>query len=245
MQTHASHNDRIVTADMLRDLPQPVQRYLTYTGVVGQPWITTARVQYQGKFRLGFDKPWMGLSADQSYTTNPPGFQWKAHFKLAGLPLLTGRDIYTNSHGHMFGKLAGIYKLFDARGDELDQGTMLRYLQEMIWFPSAFLGDNITWAPVDDHAADVTFHDGGRSVTGRMFFDDQGRLLTFEAERYREVGGSYTMNTWNTPMVEYGRFAGLTLPTRGMGVWNLDEGDLVYVDLHITNITYNQPIEAF
>lgn len=40
---------RIITADMLHDLPEPVQRYLTYTGVVGQPWINTVATK-------GFDQ---------------------------------------------------------------------------------------------------------------------------------------------------------------------------------------------
>jgi len=30
---------------------------------------------------------------------------------------------------------------------------MLRYLDEMTWFPTAFLGDNITWQAVDGGAA--------------------------------------------------------------------------------------------
>ncbi len=64
----------------------------------------------------------------------------------------------------MFGKMAGLFTLFDVRGEELDQGAMLRYLSEMIWFPIAFLGDNITWQEIDERSAQVTFHDSGTSV---------------------------------------------------------------------------------
>lgn len=234
-----------VTTDMLQHLPAPVQRYLTYTGVVGQPWIDTVRVQYAGKFRLGADKPWMGITATQFYTTDPPGFLWKARFKLAGLPLFMGRDTYKNGHGHMYGKLAGLFTLFDARGDKMDQGTMLRYLQEMTWFPIAFLGDNISWQAVDDHCAVVTFHDADRSVSARVFFDDSGRLINFVAQRYRETDGSYSLDTWTTPLTAYGPRAGLNLPVRGLGVWRLESGDLPYIDIHINEIAYNEPIEAF
>jgi hypothetical protein len=32
----------------------------------------------------------------------------------------------------------------DAKGKEVDHGEMMRHLSEMMWFPSAFLEDNIS-----------------------------------------------------------------------------------------------------
>jgi len=236
---------RTVTADLLNNLPAPVQRYMNYTGVVGQPWIETVCVKYNGKFRTGIDKPWMPISAHQVYTTNPPRFLWKAQFKMAGLPLMIGSDVYKAGHSHMHGTLAGLFTVVDGQGEEVDQGTMVRYMQEATWFPIAYLGDNFTWQAVDDHAADLTFHDSGKSVTGRMYFDDKGRMLSFEAQRYGEFGGHFVMNTWTTPTTEYGRFAGLNLPVAGFGVWQLPTGDFPYIDVHVTEITYNEPVEDF
>lgn len=237
--------ERVVTEHMLAGLPETVQRYLTYTGVVGSPWIDTVRLAYSGVFRLAADRPWMPIRAEQVYTTDPPGFQWNARFKMFGLPLLTGQDTYKDGQGHMFGKLAGLFTVFDARGQELLQGTMVRYLQEMMWFPVAYLSDYITWQAVSDHAADATFTYGGESVTGRLYFDDAGRALSFVSRRYREHQGAYTLETWATPMTEYGTFAGLRLPIAGWGVWQLPDGDLPYVKVRVTELTYNAPIPAF
>lgn len=232
-------SERIVTSEMLARLPAAAQRYLNLTGVVGKPWIHTARVEYVGQFRLGFAKPWLPMRAVQFYATQPPGFLWRAWFKLAGLPLMYGQDTYKNGRGHMFGKFAGIVTLFDARGAEMDQGAMLRYLNEATWFPTALLGDNMTWQAVDAHSADVTFTDAGSSVSARLFFDAAGRLINFRAQRYREQQGKYSLDPWETPMVEYGRFAGLNLPMRGSGVWKLAEGDLEYIRLTVKRIEYN------
>lgn len=241
---NTTHDD-IITADNLSHLPEPVRRYLTHAGIIGTPWIKTARLGYSGKFRTGADKPWMGMTATQVYQTNPPAFHWQARLSIMGLPLLSGSDTYKDGHGHMFGRMAGLFTIFDARGPEMDQGTMVRYLQEMIWFPTAFLGENITWAAVSDHAADVTFHDGGRSVSARLYIDDEGRLLTFRAERYAEKGGDFVMRVWTTPMAEYGLRGGLNLPVRGQAVWHMPEGDLTYADLTLGEIVYNQQIPAF
>jgi hypothetical protein len=243
MDERQTNDGRLVTADMLQDLPEPVQRYMAYTGVVGKPWIDTVRVQHAGRFRLGQDRPWMPMRAVQTYTTGPPGFFWKARFKMAGLWLLSAQDRYEGGQGHMFGKMAGLWTMFDARGEEIDQGTMLRYLSEMIWIPTALLGENITWQGIDDHSAQVTFSDCGKSVSARMAFDSDGKPVNFVTRRYREINGGYSLDPWSTPMVAYGERAGLNLPVHGQAVWNLPSGDLAYWDGEVTEVEYNQPIE--
>ncbi len=245
MATPQINHNRIVTADMLKNLPEPAQRYMNYSGVVGQPWINTVRIKYTGIFRLAADRPWLPIKAEQVYTTNPPGFHWMARLKMFGLWIMTGSDTYKNGHGHMFGKIAGLYTIFDARGAELDQGAMMRYLNETTWFPIALLSDYITWQAVDDHAFDVAFTDCGKSATARFIIDDAGRLLNFITKRYRENKGTYTLDKWTTPMSEWGMMAGLNLPVHGQAVWKLPTGDLPYVDLKVTEIEYNVPIEDF
>jgi hypothetical protein len=145
----------------------------------------------------------------------------------------------------MTGKVAGLYTLFDADGEAMDQGAMVRYLNEMTWFPVAFLSQYVSWRPVDNRSCDVTFTDCHKSVGARIFVDDEGRLTDFVAERYREQEGAYTLDTWSTPMLEYGTMAGLNLPIRGRAVWKLPEGDLPYADLRLTSAEYNEPIEDF
>jgi hypothetical protein len=232
-------NNRIVTQDMVLNLPAPVQRYMNFTGVVGKPWIETCRLKQSGRFRQGADQPWMQMSVVQTYTTNPPSFDWNARFKLYGLPIVKARDTFIDGHGHMFGKMLGMITLFDSRGEELDQGSMLRYLGEMIWFPTAFLGENITWQAIDDHSAQVTFTDHGRSVSGTMYFDDEGKLTNFVTKRYRTVDKGYSFDTWSNPVSGYGMRAGLNLVISGQAVWNLPSGDLPYWDGLVTEVEYN------
>lgn len=245
VDTHHLSKTNLITESDLVGLPPPVQRYLMFSGVIGKPHIVTAHVQYKGRFRTAKDKSWMPISASQFYTINPPGFLWKAQFKIAGLPAMFATDTYKSGHSRMHGKLLGLFTVVDGQGETVDQGTMVRYLQEMTWFPTAYLGDNITWEAVDDHAADVTLHDSGKTVSGRMYFDDDGRLLTFSAERYGEFNGLYKIRTWTTPTTEFDTFCDLQLPSAGMGVWRLPEGDFSYIDVHLTNVEYNQPVEDF
>ena len=44
----------------------------------------------------------------------------------------------------------------DAKGKEIDQGALLRYLGEIVWVPSAALSDYITWEEMDSTTARAT-----------------------------------------------------------------------------------------
>jgi hypothetical protein len=241
MNVETNKNAQIVTEETLIHLPEPVQRYMRWSGVIGQPWIHTARITQSGRFRQGFDKPWMPMAAEQVFTTNPPGMVWNARFKMFGLPLMRARDVYQNGEGHMFGKMAGLITIFDERGELLTLGTMTRFLSEMIWFPIAYLSDYITWTPVDDHSAEVIMTDHDRTVQGRMFFDDLGRPTNFETMRYMGDKDDYVLTPWFTPSNDYGVRDGLNIPVLGHVGWRLPEGDLIYGEFEIVEALYNQP----
>jgi hypothetical protein len=227
----------IVTDDMLQNLPAPVQRYLQYTGVVETPIPSTVRLRQAGRIRQDEKSAWMRLKAEEYYATDPPGFVWKAVFPRAGLPVVLGRDTYAEGKGSILMKLCSLLPIADAAGEKVGQGAMMRYLNEMVWFPAAFLGENITWKALDDLSAEVTLTDRGKSVTATVSFDENGKPTSFAARRYHTASDSYQM--WSTPFTEHGEFAGLKLPIRGRGVWHLPEGELVYIELEVTELEYN------
>jgi hypothetical protein len=150
-----------------------------------------------------------------------------------------GRDAYVNGHGSMLIKMLSLITLVNATGSEIDQGSMMRYLNEMTWFPAAFLGENINWKAIDDRSAEVTLTYQGKSVSATMYFDEEGKPTNFVAKRYRMVGKRYDLETWSTPFTGHGEFEGLKLPVRGKAVWILKEGDLAYVELEITELEYD------
>ena len=77
---------RVVTEEMLTDLPEPVRRYLRYTGVVGRPFPGTLRLHEKGRMRLQPGQPWMPLDAEEHYSAQPLGFVWAGTVRLGPLP---------------------------------------------------------------------------------------------------------------------------------------------------------------
>lgn len=228
----------VVTEEMLADLPDPVRRYLRYTGVVGKSFPGTVRLHQKGRMRLAPGQPWIPLDAEEHYSVQPPGFVWAGTARLGPLPMARARDMYADGRGRMLVKVASLWPVVDASGEQMDQAAMIRYLSEMIWFPAAFLADNISFEAVDDSSARVTLADHGRTATGILFFDNEGRLTDFVAKRYRSADAS-SPETWSTPITGYGEYEGLRLPARGNAAFKLSGGDLEYIDVTLTGLHYN------
>jgi len=232
--------DRI-TRDDLQDLPASVQRWLENAQVIGKDRVTSVRLQQKGEMRTKADAAWIPLEAQQYFRTEEPGFIWKAKIKAAPFIFLVGRDRYVDGHGDMLIQLQALKTVADSHGEEVDQGTLLRYLAELPWFPTAALSPYITWEEIDAYAAKVTMNYQGVKASAVYQFNDQYEVSYFEAKRYMESAGSYSLETWAGTSYDTKDLNGLRIPTRGEVTWKLKTGDFTWLKWEITEIEYNQP----
>lgn len=236
---NSSMTQETVTEADLADLPGTVQRYLRYTGIVGKERINTVRLEQKGALRQTPEDSWKDITAIEYFSVNPPAFVWMGQMAAGPFSIVSARDSYSDERGRMLIKMLGIKTIGDVQGEEIDHSSLVRYLNEMMWFPTAFLNDNISWEPIDDNSARVTVTDGNRSASAVLCFDEKGALTNFIGDRYHEVNGVYVKDTWETPMTEYGEFNGLKLPVKGEAIWKMSGGDFSYISLEITGIEYN------
>jgi hypothetical protein len=130
----------------------------------------------------------------------------------------------------------------DSQGEECDQAELLRYLSEIVWFPSAFLSDYIRWEPINSDSARVTINVAELTVSADVYFNEQGQITNFVAERYMDVDGGAILKRWSTPIQEYAEINGIMVPVKGEGVWKLSSGDFPYVRIsEIPDLEYNNP----
>lgn len=237
---HAS-GSRVVEARDLEKLPPPVRRWLEASGVVGGARASTVRLQQRGEMRTAPDKPWMPVVAEQYFSVDPPGFVWRVDAKMMGVLPITGRDRYAGGHGNMLFKLASLITVADGSGPAVDQGAMLRFLGEIVWFPSAALSDAITWEPIDARSARATMRYGGVTASAVFAFDEAGRFVSLTADRYMSAGGRSTLERWLIPATEWRAVRGIEMPVRGNAVWKLPAGDFDYYRWEIVDVEVNQP----
>lgn len=232
---------QLVTPEMAASLPPPVARWLTASGATGKEKIYTVRLKQKGLMRQSPEKGWMKTQAVQYFSTGKPGFIWNARVEMMPLLTLAGRDKYADGKGNMLIKALGLLPVVDATGPEIDQGTMLRYLGEMIWFPSAALEPYIAWEPIDSVSAKATMNYGGVTASGVFTFDEEGRMLSFSAKRYMGGDEGSALEDWYIPASGWKEFNGIRVPSKGDVIWKLKDGDFNYYQWEIEAIEYNIP----
>ena len=231
----------VVTEADLVKFPSPIQRYLKYSGVVGKPRVNSVRLRQKGFFRSKPDQSWMPFEAEQYYTVNPPGFVWFARMKAFPLVTIQVRDMYAGGKGNMLGQMMGTITVVEASDSkELNQGAMVRFLSEMIWFPTAWLSDYLSWEEIDSSSARVTMQYGGVSASAILHINEVGEYVNLEASRYMTSGDIRSFERWSTPTMGYGEFHGLRIPARGQAVWNLKSGDFPYIQVEVESVQYDR-----
>jgi|Deesub1362A_J573_1020465.scaffolds.fasta_scaffold00106_100 hypothetical protein len=234
--------ERVVTAEMIDELPLVVQKWLKRSNIVGKEIIQIAHLKQKGEMKTKPESNWMSVDAEQYITANPPGFIWIADVKAAPFLHLSGRDKYENGRGHMLIKLFSLIPVVDARGKEIDQGALLRYLGEIVWVPSAALSDYITWEEINSTTAKATMSYGGITASGIFKFDENGDFVSFEAKRYYYRKEGPTLERWVITVngKSYREFEGIRVPVNLSVTWKFETGDFTWYRLEITEVEYNK-----
>lgn len=228
----------LVDAARIGELPSPVQRSLRRSGIVGSEVPTSVIVRQDGEIRTDTDARWLRFTAVEEYQLDPPGFDWSASLKIAGLTLGRATDSLKDGHGRMHVRLLGLFTVVDATGPEMDQGTLMRWLNETMWFPAVWATDVISWESIDESSATGSVRVGDLAASAEFRFDHDGRLVDFRADRYRDVESGFVMTPWSTPLTEHTRFNGFELPSYGSAVWHLQDGPFEYIRIRVTDVRY-------
>ncbi|MEA1961357.1 MAG: DUF6544 family protein [Bacillota bacterium] len=232
-------SETMVTAEDIGHLPVCVQKWLGTSGAVGQVYIQTVRLKQRGSMRTDPEKKWMPFKAEQYFNFRNPGFIWYARIDAAPLMHITGRDKYYDGKGNMLIKVISLFTAANASGKEMDQGSLVRYLSEMIWSPSAVLNEYVQWEGIDDLSARATMTYGGVTASGIFMFNQQGDVVSFSAQRYRDLGGSYSLDDWYISLYNYAEFHGIRIPAKAEVIWKLPEGDFKWLQLEVTEVEHN------
>lgn len=233
-RANASAEPAVVTEAGLATLPAPVQRWLRWAQVVGKPVPQTVRLQQDGQFRTSENGGWMDFDANQYYTTDAPGFVWTVSMRMMPLVTIRGRDQYIGGTGDIQMKALSIVPVAQKRGGGLDQGAMLRYLGEIIWFPAGAISPYIAWSPIDATHARATMTYQSMTASAVFTIDAEGRPVDVSADRYNDAKGQNV--PWSGRSYRFGELNGMQVPTSGDGVWHYPSGDYVYITWHITRI---------
>lgn len=236
--------DKKASAKKIREsdiekLPEQMQKYMKYTRVMGREKIKTVGLKQGGSFRLKENQRWMPIKAEQYYNLERVEFIWKGKINFAPFLSVYAIDRFTEGKGNLMVKLLGLFKIVDAKGPEVDQGEMLRFLAEAVWFPSVFVEDYFTWKEVETDAVRATLRWKNLSVSALLFFNDKNQITKIKAKRYMEKEGNFLLTDWEILTFDYKNLNGINIPTKANVIWKLPSGDFCYDRVEILKIKYN------
>lgn len=236
---NVSTENRILNESDLNNLPEPVQKWLRNSGALGKPFINYGKVTQIAEMQMKPEQEhWLPATAIQYTTINNPAFIWSVEVKMNSLLNFQGRDKYDDGKGEMLIKMNSLFNIVNERGEKLDEGTLQRYLGEMVWFPSLALSPYITWELIDENSAKATMTYKGTSGSGTFYFNSNGDVTKFSALRYKGNHIDAKRYEWAVNTLDYKIFEGIKVPAKITSTWKLDNKDWTWLKMEVTDIKY-------
>jgi hypothetical protein len=239
---HASSSENdILTEEDIKELPEIVQKYIRYSNSIGKEKIRNFRIVFEGEFRTDPKKEWAKISALQYTDLTDTTRLYYMDLKMFGLPVL-GFHKYSDAKATMLGKVAGIIKVIDGKGPEMDTGETVTVFNDMCMLaPGSLIDKRIEWQSIDPLTVKATFTHSGIRISAVLYFNEKGELKNFVSEDryYSPTGETFEKYRWSTPVKDYKEYEGIRIASGGEAVWTLPEGDYSYGRIYIKEIQYN------
>lgn len=233
-------NIPVITEAHLKGLPEIVKKWLRFSGIIGKEKTVTVHLNQVGQMKIKPRKSWMPFIATQYINVTNPAFIWKTNVNFMPVFKLLGRDKFTNGEGEMLINLTSLIPIVnEAHNEKINQAAMIRYLAEMMWFPSAALENYIKWVTINETSAMALFKLNGKITSGVFKFSEKGAIKSFEAERYIGIEEDDDLEKWFIKVEGYNNFNGFNIPNKCRVIWKLKDGDFNWLNLKITELEYN------
>ncbi|HRG11278.1 MAG TPA: hypothetical protein PLJ08_22080, partial [Cyclobacteriaceae bacterium] len=231
----------LLTEEDLNSLPEPVKKYIRWTGAVGKPKIKNFTIEFEGKIRQDEQSAWMPFSTIQVNSIDPPVRLFFMNATMKHLPV-TGFHNYNKGIATMDIRLLSLFTVQYQEGNTMNVSETVTWFNDLCLFAAGALIDNrIEWQAIDSLNTLATFNYNDISISARLIFDPQGRLIDFISnDRYRIINETdQSLQQFSTPIHTYRTINGYTVPYRADAVWNLAGGQLVYGEFTCIHIGYN------
>jgi hypothetical protein len=231
----------IITTEDLEVLPELVQNYLNYVGVVGTEKVSNFSVQFDGEFKMERDSKFVPYKAEQTSFQNQGIRLFYMDLYLNKIKI-SGLHHFDQDDARMKIKILDVFTVVNEHGEEMKQAETVTFFNDMVLLaPQTLISDQISWKEIDDHSVEATFSHEGVTIKAILTFDEMGRISNFVSyDRLAlEKDGLKTSVPWSTPISEYQELNGFNLPKYGEAIWHYEDEDFTYITLNVRDIDYN------
>ena len=235
-QTNFSNND-LLTEEDIATLPDPVQKYLRYTGSVNKPKVKNMKLVFDGEMREKGKDFFKFNSVQYNFFDDPARlFFMKAEMYGITVP---GYHCYQNATATMQIKLLGLFNVVNMKGPVMNKAETVTLFNDMcLMAPASLIDKNIEWTSIDDLSAKATFINGSNKIVAVLYFNEQGQLINFISDD-RYAISDMKQYRFSTPVRDYTPMNGINIWKYGETVWHYPDGEFVYGKFTLKSIDYN------
>ncbi|MCX7999780.1 MAG: hypothetical protein N3A69_12660 [Leptospiraceae bacterium] len=240
LEKNKKHKTEIFNESFIKNLPEPLKKYLRVSGYINTPVPINANVYWKESWlKLSPDKDWGKLETTQFNSVKPLGRV--AYMKFESMPL-SARDLYRDGYGEMNGKLFNSIKVVFDNSKEVAQSALITVFCEFMFIPGYLFLENVKWEQIDINSVRGTLEDNGFQVSGIFYFNKEGLFTHFETyDRYYSTGNNTYKKVKFSAIVEsYKMQDKLKICEKVKIVWHLPEGDYEYYKGVIDRIALNE-----
>ncbi len=243
VQEHLAHmahpGTELLTEADVQSLPEPVQNYLRYCGVIGKPKVKNVRVEMKGRMR-GKKQDWFPFTVVQYNFFDDPARLFFMKGKMKGI-LVPGYHDYQHETARMNIKLFGLFTVVHASGAVMNRAETVTLFNDMcLLAPASLISKYIEWEAIDSVSAKAIFTNGSNKITAALYFNPQGQLVNFVSDDRSDVNEMKPYR-FSTPVKAYVQLDGRNVMQYGEAVWHYPEGEFVYGEFNLKSIEYNVP----
>ena len=240
-ENQLSADNELFTEKDFSHLPTAIQRYIENCGYIGAAKMSYLKMEYHNvDFSQGKSGPTLKIDYIQYNFINEPCRMALIDSSMFGIPF-EGYDYYQNGTGGMKGVIAKAITLFDQTGADMDKACLATFLAESLFAPTILLQDYITFEEISDFEVRATITYGGQTASGIFTFNEQYEMISFTTNdrAVAETDGSMEYIPWSAICNDYQLSpSGIKYPTKFQAVWNYPNGDFVYFDGVISEVSY-------
>lgn len=227
--------------DLVRDLPEPVRRYLIHAIQPGTPLAASVRLRQTGSIRLSRSGDPLAMEAEEVLAA-PHGYVWRARVRRGPLRI-RGFDACGDGSAEMRWWLAGLVPVVRAEGAELARAAAGRLVGEAVFVPSVLLPSRgVRWEAAGASSATFVLAAFGEEVSVTLDIGPEGRVRRASFPRWNAdpANGPVGYLPFVTEFSEEERtFGGYTIPTRFRSGWRLGEKhEFAFFSADITGAEY-------
>jgi len=236
-ETNNTMATELLTEADLQYLPEPVQRYLKYVGVINKPKVKSVRVLFEGQMR-DKGKDYFPFVSEQYNFFDEPTRLFFMKAKMFGVTV-PGYHHYIKANAVMDIRFFGIVPIAQKSGPMMNKAETVTLFNDMcLLAPATLIDKRIQWQAINDTAATAIFTNHTISIKAELYFNQQGQLINFISNDRVSVNEMKNF-PFSTPVTSYNNVNGYNIMSFAEAVWHYNDGAFTYGKFNLKEVEYN------